>query len=245
MKYIAFGLILICCLARAIETNGYHISTKHVTLEKLVERVKNVLKTGNEQLGIPVLDPFFAEQTQFKLKQKEINLHVLLTNVNVSGLSEFKVLDGDIHLIPTDLKFNINLTWPLIIGSTNYKTSSPSYIDAYSFYGDSDINLSAQNFTLETEITFTVSEEHLKVKNMELKLSLKKLDFHIRDLQVAYNYEVAIFPDLLSELISEIAPEWLEDETFINNLKLFAIKKIDAFLSIKTAAEILEFLETI
>lgn len=48
------------------------ISTKHVTLEKLVERVKNVLKTGNEQLGIPVLDPFFAEQTQFKLKQKEI-----------------------------------------------------------------------------------------------------------------------------------------------------------------------------
>jgi len=40
-------------------------------------------------------------------------------------------------------------------------------------------SLSAQNFTLETEITFTVSEEHLKVKNMELKLFLKKLDVSI------------------------------------------------------------------
>lgn len=47
------------------------IFKKHVTLEKLVERVKNVLKTGNEQLGIPVLDPFFVERTQFKLEQKE------------------------------------------------------------------------------------------------------------------------------------------------------------------------------
>ncbi|EFN61768.1 hypothetical protein EAG_06944 [Camponotus floridanus] len=243
MKYIAFGLILICCLAQAIETNGYHIFTKHVTLEKLVEQVKNVLKTGNEQLGIPVVDPFIVERTQFKIEQKEINLNVLLTNVNVSGLSEFKVLDGDIQLIPTDLKFNINLTWPLIIGSTNYKTTG--YIDAYSFYGDSDINLSAQNFTLETEITFTVSEKHLKVKNMELKLSLKKLDFRITDLQIFYNYEAILSNGLVNELISEMAPEWLEDETFIDNLKLFAIKKIDAFLSIKTATEILEFLETI
>lgn len=65
-----------------------------------------------------------------------LSLYALLMNVNVLGLSEFKVLDGDFQLSESDLniKFNINLTWPLIIGNTTYSTVGD--IDSYEFYGN-------------------------------------------------------------------------------------------------------------
>lgn len=47
------------------------------------------------------------------------------------------------------------------------------------FYVCSIFSLSAKDFNLETEISFTVNEEHFKVKNIKLKLSLRELDVSI------------------------------------------------------------------
>lgn len=47
------------------------IFDKRVTFEELAERFKNVLKIGSERLGIPVLDPFFTQQTHIKLNEEQ------------------------------------------------------------------------------------------------------------------------------------------------------------------------------
>ncbi|CAL1678639.1 unnamed protein product [Lasius platythorax] len=238
MNHMAFGLILICCLTRAIETNGYHVTyAKHTMFEKFLEKFKIILKTGNESLGIPVLDPFYAKQISIKLDQNKneeiINLDALLTNVNVGGLSEYKVIDGDFQVI--GMKLNINLSWPLITASTDYDMKGS--VDSYEFYGNGEIDLSAQDFTLETEIGFTVNGEHFKVKNMELKLFLRALDFRATGL---FNDEEV--SKVLSAVISDTASEMLKDVTIMNRLRLFATTTIDDFLSTKTIGELLELL---
>lgn len=44
---------------------------KHTMFEKFLEKFKIILKTGNESLGIPVLDPFYAKQISIKLDQNK------------------------------------------------------------------------------------------------------------------------------------------------------------------------------
>lgn len=66
-----------------------------------------------------------------------LSLDALLTDVNVLGLSEFKVLDGDFQLSKPDfdIKFNMNLTWPLISGNSAYRLVS-NIIGFRKFYGN-------------------------------------------------------------------------------------------------------------
>lgn len=58
----------------------------------------------------------------------------------------------------------------------------------------------------------------------------------------SYNNKRIISNDIINKWISGIAPKWLEHEEVIDYFKLFAIKKIDAFLSTKTIGEILLFI---
>ncbi|KAM0728097.1 hypothetical protein ACS0PU_005566 [Formica fusca] len=233
MNHMAFGLILICCLAGAIETNGYHVYTKRTIFEKFLEKFKIILKTGNESLGIPVFDPFTAERIPIELNEEIINLEALLTNVNMRGLSEYKIIDGNFQII--GIKFNMNLSWPLITASTDYVMKG--YADSYEIYGNGELNLSAKDFNLETEISFIVNGEHFKVRNMKLKLSLRELDFHVTGL---FNDDEV--SNVLSAVISDMAPELLEDVTLMDRLTFLAIEKIDAFLSTKTFGELLKLL---
>ncbi|XP_072763705.1 uncharacterized protein [Anoplolepis gracilipes] len=221
MNHTMFGLILICCLARAIETNGYH------PILNFFETLRSILKTGTESLGVPTLDQFTAERIPIKLNEKIINLDALLTNVNMNGLSKYKV-DSDFQIF--FMIFNINLSWPLITTSTDYVMKGNA--DSYEIYGNGEIDLSAQDFTLETEISFTVNEEHFKVKNMKLKLFLRALDFHATGL---FNDDE--ISNIMSGIISDMAPKMFEDATVIDKLKSLAITKIDAFLSTKTLKE--------
>ncbi|XP_029168830.1 uncharacterized protein LOC114938878 [Nylanderia fulva] len=233
MNHMAFGLILICCLTRAIETNGYHVFAKRTMFEEFLEKFKIILKTGNESLGIPVLDPFTAKQMPIKLYEQIINLNALLTNVNVDGLSEYKVIEGDFQVI--GMKLNINLSWPLITASTDYTMKGNA--DSYEFYGNGEIDLSARDFVLETEIGFTVNGEHFKVRNMKLKLSLRALDFRVTGL-----FDDEELSNVLSAVISDTAPEFFKDATIMERLRHLTTEKIDAFLSTKMIGELLEFL---
>lgn len=151
----------------------------------------------------------------------------------MDGLSEYKVIDGDFQVI--GMKLNINLSWPLLIASTDY--TMKGNVDSYEFYGNGEIDLSARDFILETEIGFAVNEEHFKVRNIKLKLSLRALDFRATGL---FNDEEV--SDVLSAVISDTGPELFEDARIMDTLRRLATKTIDAFLSTNSIGELLEFL---
>lgn len=62
-------------------------------------------------------------------------MDALLTNVKVDGLSAYDVNKGDFKLI--GLKLIMNVSWPLIIASTNYAMKGKA--DNFEIYGKGEM----------------------------------------------------------------------------------------------------------
>ncbi|CAL1678640.1 unnamed protein product [Lasius platythorax] len=238
MKLVTFGLSLICTLAWAIKINGHHVYAERGmfnVFEDFLEKFKTILQTGNDTLGIPVLDPFTADEIPIAINEEMINLDALLTNVKVDGLSAYDVNKGDFKLI--GLKLIMNVSWPLIIASTNYAMEGKA--DNFEIYGEGEMKISPRDFFLETEIGFTMNGKYLKVKDMKLKIFLRALDFHATGL-----FDDDELSELLSAVISDMVPQLIEDyhDMITDKLILLVTEKLNAFLSTMTLTELLKLI---
>ncbi|XP_070148855.1 uncharacterized protein [Polyergus mexicanus] len=266
MKIVAFGLSLFYILVWAVKTNGdqlsfwsyviaalmlplllfraftglyayvEHDAIEPTMLEEFLEKFKTIMRIGNDTLGIPVLDPFIADEIgPILIDDEMIRLDALLTNVKVDGLSTYNVNHGDFQII--GMKLVMNLSWPLIIASTNYAMKGKA--DNFEIYGNGKMEISPQDFFFETEIGFTMNGKYLKVRSMELKLFLKALNFHATGL-----FDDDELSELLSAVISDMMPQLIEDyhDTITGKLIPLVTQKLDAFLSTMTLAELLKLI---
>ncbi|XP_011051885.1 PREDICTED: uncharacterized protein LOC105144602 [Acromyrmex echinatior] len=230
---VVFGIVLICCNARAMRINAEPFGNPMI--QDALEKLKNTLKTGNEKLGIPILDPFKADQLAVNINEDEIKLNANLSTCNVNGLSGYDVINGDLTM-SEDIVISLHLSWPLVTANTKYDMKGK--VDNFELFGNGNIKLSAQNFVLNTTVTFLWNgslNSYLKVKNINLELSLQKLDFQATGL---FNDEET--STLLSALISDMAPELISNEMVISKIVAFVTKKADDFLATKTLLEIIE-----
>ncbi|KAH0950656.1 hypothetical protein HN011_000802 [Eciton burchellii] len=233
---LMLGLLLICCHARIIEVDDPLLTLDLQASNKVVkflEDFKEKMRTGDEALGIPVLDPFFQSELPIKIKEDIITLDALLTNLNVNKLSEYDVLSGNFGII--GLKFNMNLSWPQISASTNY--SMTGNVDTFQIYGKGKIDMSAHDFVFGTEIRFKVSGIHLKVKAVKSTVSLKKLNFVATGI---FNDEEA--SELISSIVSSVVPELIDNyqDTITEKINALITKELDAFLADKTISDLLK-----
>lgn len=76
------------------------------------------------------------------------SLDALLTNVKVDGLSAYDVNKGDFKLI--GLKLIMNVSWPLIIASTNYAMEGKA--DNFEIYGEGEMKWVSANVSFEIDI---------------------------------------------------------------------------------------------
>ncbi|XP_018344202.1 PREDICTED: uncharacterized protein LOC108749767 isoform X1 [Trachymyrmex septentrionalis] len=230
---VVFGLILICCNARAMRINAEPFGNPMV--QDALEKLKNTLKTGNEKLGIPILDPFKADQLAINVNEDQIKLNANLSMCNANGLSGYDVINGDLSM-SEDIVLSLHLSWPLVIANTKYDMKGK--VDNFELFGNGDIKLSAQNFVLNTVVTFLWNgslSSYLKVKNINLELSLQKLDFQATGL---FNDEET--SAILSALFSDMAPELISNEMVTSKIVELVTKKADEFLATKTLLEIIE-----
>ncbi|XP_011699345.1 PREDICTED: uncharacterized protein LOC105456759 [Wasmannia auropunctata] len=232
MKLLAFGLILICCNAQAMRINGKYGNS---LVEGFLEKLKAIMKTGNDTLGIPILDPFNADEMKIDVHEDQINVDGSLTKVNANGLSEYDIINGDFEL-GGNLVLILHLSWPLVVASTNYDIKGNAA--DFEIFGKGEMNLSAKEFAFNTTIYLSMDggmQGHLKVQDMALKLSLKKLDFKITGL-----FDDEDLSALLSSMISDMAPKLADDEKIIYEIIEVVKQLIDEFCSTMTVEEILK-----
>ncbi|GAB1869687.1 Circadian clock-controlled protein [Camponotus japonicus] len=234
MKFVVLGLTLICTLASAIKMDGHHGGYKNM-LEDFLEKFKTIMRTGNDTLGLPVLDPFTLDQLPIAIDEETIKLDALLTNVRVDALSGYDVNKGDLEII--GLKLVLNISWPLIAASTNY--SMKGKVENFEIYGNGEMKISPQGFSLDTEISFTMNGKYLKIKDMKLNIFLRALDFHATGL-----FDDNDLSEFLSNLISDVVPELIEDyhDTIVNRVIPIVMGIGNEFLATKTLMELLELL---
>ncbi|KAL6260311.1 hypothetical protein P5V15_007842 [Pogonomyrmex californicus] len=230
---VALGLILICCNVWAIEINGKYDGDK---LKGFLEKVKILIKTGNETLGIPVLDPFTQDRLEININEDGLNLNGLLTNINVKGLSEYDINAGDYNIkLPLKIILTVNLSWPLITANTKYNIKGK--MDDFEIYGDGTIDMAARGFGFDTEIQLGINGQHFKINDLKLKLDLESLNLHITGL---YNDEE--ISTILSAMISDMASDIVRDVSTASKIIPFVQKILDDFLSSKTISEILKII---
>ncbi|XP_012230367.1 uncharacterized protein [Linepithema humile] len=238
MRFVVFGLILLCCYVSAIETNDYFIDNhpqKRTKFENMLESMKIIMRTGNDTLGIPVLDPFTADEIPIQIDEEMIKLDALLENVNVQGLSEYDVNSGDFKIV--GLKIEMNLTWPLVVASTKYALEGKT--SDFEIFGKGDVNLSARGFNFVTVMYFMINGKYLKVKSMETELSLKELDFKATGL-----FDDEELSELISAVISDMVPQLIDDyqDTVTEKLNGVVMNVLNEFLSDKTLGDLLKLL---
>jgi len=239
MNLVAFRLILSCCNAWAAKTNFLSKSGQNRIIIEFLDKLKTALKTGHEKLGLPVLDPYNADQLEIKLNENMISLNALLKKVNVNGLSEFDIINTDLQISDQRFTLIFHLSWPLVTASTNYSINGK--VDVFEIYGNNlwqhQMKMAAESFVFDALLDFSMKNGlngHLKVKDIKLNLSLKSLDFHATGL-----YDNDVVSAVLSAMISYLAPKLVSDDTFINEIKQLISKLLDNFLSTKTVLELI------
>ncbi|XP_011265930.1 uncharacterized protein LOC105257176 isoform X1 [Camponotus floridanus] len=230
--YYAFPSLCICYYV--IVHYPYHEGYKNI-LEDFLEKFKTIMRTGNDTLGLPVLDPFTLDQLPIAIDEETMKLDALLSNVQVNALSGYDVNKGDLQII--GLKLIVNVSWPLIAASTNYAMKGK--VENFEIYGNGEMKISPQGFSLDTEISFTMNGKYLKIKDMKLNIFLRALDFHATGL-----FDDNDLSELISSLLSDMVPELIENyhDTIVSTIIPIVVDKGNEFLSTKTLAELMALL---
>ncbi|XP_011877830.1 PREDICTED: uncharacterized protein LOC105567514 [Vollenhovia emeryi] len=237
MNLVTFGLILICCNAWAAKIKPKDLAYADIKLDEFLKKLRTILKTGDEALGIPVLDPYHGDLPQLKLTEGTITLDANLTNMNAYGLSAFEIINGVATLFPPTL--SLHLSWPLVSLDTDYSLNAK--FDTFNIYGKGTVRMSARGFGFDTNLNMTLEggifDGHVQIEDMILKLSLSSLDLKVTGLFNDDNLSA-----ILSAVISDMAPEMVTDDTLVQEIINFGKKNLNAFLCTKTVSELLKLL---
>ncbi|XP_011699346.1 PREDICTED: uncharacterized protein LOC105456760 [Wasmannia auropunctata] len=240
MNLLAFGLILICCHAWAIETDDNFVepfAQKRTKLEEALEKLRTLLRNGGE--GFPVLDPFIKDRLPLKLNESipagNIEFDGLFTKINVTGISNYTINSADFKIF--GLKLHANLTWPTITANLNY-TMNGKVLD-FGIYGTGGMDAALHDLNIQVDMSCNLKNSHVQVKQMSTKISLRALNFHATGL---YNDEG--ISDILSKTISEVMPKLIKEnqKVIVDNINQVATEMLNDYLNTITLKELLKLL---
>ncbi|XP_066581983.1 uncharacterized protein [Prorops nasuta] len=204
MKYsiVLLAMALVSCHAMAYDS-GMIRTFANSKLIGFLENFKSIMKTGNDTLGIPVLDPFKLAQQSFKLENEFITVDALLTALQVDSLSNYKVKDADFAV--SGLKLFSNFTWDEIKAKSGYVLDG-LIAKVYPIYGHGEVSIALSGFDVDIALKLGVRDKHLYVKEMSIHAALKCLRFHIYGL-----FDDESVSELISAALSDMIPQLLED----------------------------------
>ncbi|XP_043264889.1 uncharacterized protein LOC122404732 [Colletes gigas] len=221
---------------QSIDIEDY--DTKGGMLVGFLEKLKDTLKTGNQDLGIPVLDPLQKEHVNVDLNAKGvIELKGALDNFRVHGLSSYTVNQGDFKL--AGFLANISLTWNEIDLMTKYNVNG-KLADLISIYGDGIIMVQGKDLTVKVDVKLSINDERkLYVKNLSLHVHLKQLQFQITGLN-----NDAELSKLVSSIVSDITPQLIEDyqEQLSQTVSPLVINELNQLLKDMTLDKLIDII---
>lgn len=174
------------------------------TLNDILEEFKEKMEEGDEDIGIPVLEPFESDRLDIDLNEDGLfSATGRVRNLRISGLSNYKVLRAD---FPMDgLRAKVILLFHKIKIETQYRMEG-TFLDDNSFNGHGTLTLVIKKLKVTTDLKLQRREGRLYVSNLELQIEMRESNCDITGLEV--NDELS---EDISETISEEAPDFLEE----------------------------------
>ncbi|XP_050579693.1 uncharacterized protein LOC126917157 [Bombus affinis] len=173
-------------------------------LNGYLEKFKETMEEGDENLGIPVLEPFVSEHLDIDLKKRKLfSAKGHLKNLRIDGLSNYTIKQADFPM--AGFKAKVTLLFHEIKIETLYNMTG-TFLDEDSFHGRGNLALRIERLKVTTELQLEIKEGRLYVSNLELQTRVREFDCNISELYV--NDDLS---EDISETITEAAPNFLKE----------------------------------
>ncbi|XP_012239244.1 uncharacterized protein LOC100743306 isoform X2 [Bombus impatiens] len=172
-------------------------------LNGFLEKFKEMMEEGDENLGIPVLEPLVMEHLDIDWKIRTLfSAEGYLENLRIDGLSNYTVQRADFTM--ADLKGKVTLLFHEIKIETGYDVTG-TFLDE-DVEGCGDLALRIERLKVKADLQLEIKEGRLYVSNLELRVKVREFDCNISELYV--NDDLS---EDISEIITEEAPNFLEE----------------------------------
>ncbi|KAK2577035.1 hypothetical protein KPH14_011993 [Odynerus spinipes] len=169
-----------------------------------VDKFREIMKTGNATLGIPVLDPFELDQYALEVKEEGLaDIRGLLRNLKADGLANFTVIKADFSII--GVKVNLHLFWDTIKLFTEYSLKG-TLASTLSVYGLGDVTANVRGLDVDVQLSLSVRDEKPYVRTFKSEIKLKELDLKVTGL--FYDQEIS---KIVSTIVSDMVPQLIDD----------------------------------
>lgn len=175
-------------------------------IRELIENLRDQLKNGIPESGIPPLDPFVMTDWRLQIKEEFAKLDWNMTG-NIAGLMSWDLTD--IKFMLAGFKFSFGILFKTIPGKGAYSIDG-SIMDVLPVYGKGEFDVLADNLFVNGSGKIGVKgsgeEQELFLENFNIAMSLEKFTFGVTGLM---DDEQLSF--LLSQMISDSLPDMIRN----------------------------------
>jgi len=161
--------------------------------------VRDVIKNGNTDLGIPPADPLELAQVDINIDQENLLLEGFLENVVITGASSFKVENVQTDLTTLTAVIDISLDAARVVGDRYVMTGS-LLNGALDVFGDGSFEVDLNQMTLNVRIVLHVKDDGF-------------VEITVLELDVTVGSGLANFENLMGGgVLGEIANDFISSE---------------------------------
>ncbi|XP_067143030.1 uncharacterized protein [Centruroides vittatus] len=167
-------------------------------LLKVVDNFRNGMRKGMPSLKIPVLEPFSPPEINVKVNDSKANLHIIIRDLKVYGLSNFIVdyLDTSIKHLNMSFVFRV-----LELNATGYYYINGRVIKIIPLRGNGSWWLQMDNLTMSASASLDITdkEKFRMGKRLEVKMDFQTVRMNFENLLGDGNW-VRVVIKLLNDL---------------------------------------------
>ncbi|XP_035429334.2 uncharacterized protein LOC118262248 [Spodoptera frugiperda] len=126
-------------------------------IKDLPERIRNLIRYGDVDNGIPVLDPYEFHKKQLSLASKTLTANVNITNGTFTGLGDFKL--QEFNFTKSEIAIEVNITIPLLKFSSEYYELDGNIKEAIPVKGRGIADIEIHNVLLKGKIYLKESSD--------------------------------------------------------------------------------------
>ncbi|XP_011504185.1 PREDICTED: uncharacterized protein LOC105367242 [Ceratosolen solmsi marchali] len=143
MKIVVFLFLsaVVCELTYAAYLDDFRVTDLAIRsisdkFKKALENLKEIIKSGNATIGIPILDPFYLAHKEINAVNNIFTGTIAVANFNFDGLSTYIVRNADFKIAKWNI--TVDFLWPNVKGKTAYDVQGHA-LDKILVYGSGDL----------------------------------------------------------------------------------------------------------
>ncbi|XP_022828794.1 uncharacterized protein LOC111358107 isoform X2 [Spodoptera litura] len=124
---------------------------------ELPERIRNLIRYGDVDNGIPVLDPYEFKKKQLHLTSETLTANINTTNGKFTGLGDFKL--QEFNFTKSEIAMEVNINIPLLKFYSEYYELDGNIYEAIPVRGQGIADIEIHNISLKGKIYLKQSSD--------------------------------------------------------------------------------------